>query len=164
MREDANGMANYTEPLKAFRFLVEMENSGVVAAAFSYFSGVKMDVRTVSGRAGDDWRGVQTDVPVLTVFQPVTLSKGVVGDSDFLKWLHSASAGVHSGPTGISLRRTLNVVALDEHGKRGVTWSLRGALPIGYELAPMDGGRSEVLTESLTFSIQGMERKTEGGS
>jgi phage tail-like protein len=156
-------MANYTEPLKAFRFLVEMENSGVVVAAFSYFSGVKMEVRTVSGRAGSDRRGVQTEIPVLTVYQPVTLSKGVVGDSDFLKWLHSASAGVYSGPTGIAMRRTLNIVALDESGKRGVTWSLRKALPIGYELAPMDGSRSEVLTESLTFSIEGMERKMEGG-
>ena len=157
-------MANYTEPLKAFRFLVEIENSGVVVAAFSYFSGVKMEVRTVNGRAGTDRRGVQSGIPVLTVYQPVTLSKGVVGDSDFLKWLHSASAGVYSGPTGIAMSRTLNVVALDEHGKRGVTWSLLDAMPIGYELEPMDSSRSEVLTESLTFSIGGIERKMEGGS
>ena len=56
--------------------------------------------------------------------------------------------------------RTLNIVALDDRGNRGVTWSLKNAVPIGYELTPMDGGRSEVLSESLTFAIGGMERKT----
>ena len=81
-------------------------------------------------------------------------------DNDFLNWLFSAAAGVHAGPSGENLYRTLNVVALDDRGNRGVTWSLKNALPIGYELTPMDGGRSEVLSESLTFAITGMERLT----
>ena len=37
---------------------------------------------------------------------------------------------------------------------------LKEAFPISYELAPMDGGRSEVLSESVTFSISGVERRT----
>ena len=41
-----------------------------------------------------------------------------------------------------------------------MTWSLRDALPIGYQLAPMDGGQSGVLSESLTFAISGMDRIT----
>lgn len=150
----------YQEPFKAFRFLVEVENGGVVVAAFAQFSGVKMQVDTVQARSGNDSRGVQEYIPVLTRFAPVTLTKGVVGDNDFLDWLFSAAAGPQSGPSGSNLRRTLNIVALDEKGNRGVTWSLKNALPIGYELTPMDGGRSEVLSESLTFAITGMERKT----
>ena len=150
----------YQEPFKAFRFLVEVENSGAVVAAFTQFSGVKMEVETIQARSGNDSRGVQEYVPVLTKFAPVTLTKGVVGDNDFLEWLFSAAAGVYTGPKGSDLYRTLNVVALDDRGNRGVTWSLKNALPIGYELAPMDGGRSEVLSESLTFAITGMERKT----
>lgn len=150
----------YQEPFKAFRFLVEVESGGAVVAAFSQFSGVKMEVQTVQARSGNDNRGVQEYVPVLTSFAPVTLTKGVVGDNDFLDWLFAAAAGPESGPNGVGLRRTLNVVALDDKGNRGVTWSLKNALPIGYELTPMDGGRSEVLSESLTFAITGMERKT----
>lgn len=153
-------MANYAEPFKAFRFLVEVEDSGAVVAAFSSFSGVKIEVQTVKGRTGDDSRGVKSGVIVGTSFAPVTLTRGVVGDNDFLDWLFAAAAGTHSGPSGTRLKRTLNVVALDERGGRGVTWSLKGAMPIGYELAPMDGSRSDVLSESLTFSISGMERKT----
>ena len=37
----------YQEPFKAFRFLVEVENGGAVVAAFSQFSGVKMEVETI---------------------------------------------------------------------------------------------------------------------
>lgn len=150
----------YQEPFKAFRFLVEVENGGVVVAAFSQFSGVKIEVETVQARSGNDDRGVQEYVPAFTRFAPVTLTKGVVGDNDFLDWLFSAAAGPNSGPRGGDMYRTLNVVALDDRGNRGVTWSLKNALPIGYELTPMDGARSEVLSESLTFAITGMERKT----
>ena len=150
----------YQKPFKAFRFLVEVESGGVAVAAFSEFSGVKMEVDTVQARSGNDNRGVQEYIPVLTRFAPVTLSKGVVGDNDFLDWLFSAAAGPETGPNGANLRRTLNIVALDDKGNRGVTWSLKDALPIGYELTPMSGGRSEVLSESLTFAITGMERIT----
>lgn len=150
----------YQEPFKAFRFLVEVESSGAVVAAFSQFSGVKMEVEAIQARSGNDDRGVQEYVPVMTRFAPVTLTRGVVGDNDFLDWLFSTAAKANSGPSGSSIRRTINVVALDDWGNRGVTWSLKDAMPIGYELTPMDGGRSEVLTESLTFAITGMERKT----
>ena len=153
-------MGKWQEPFKAFRFLVEVESSGAAVAAFSQFSGVKMQVETVQARSGNDSRGVQEYIPALTHFEPVTLTKGVVGDNDFLDWLFSAAAGPQTGPSGSNMRRTLNIVALDEYGNRGVTWSLLGAMPIGYELMPMDGGRSEVLSESVTFAITGMKRET----
>ncbi len=150
----------YDHPFQAFRFLVEVENSGVVAAAFTGFSGVRMRVDTIQARSGGDGRGVQEYIPTLTRFEPVTLTKGVVGDNEFLDWLFAAAAGANAGPRGVNLRRTINVVALDNRGRRGVTWSLRDALPIGYELNPMEGSRSEVLSERMTFAILGMERKT----
>ncbi len=152
-------MPVYPEPFKSFRFLVEVENGRAIVAAFSQFSGVKVTVETVQARPGSDPRGVKETVPALTTFAPVTLTKGVIGDNDFLDWLLCAAAGPNEGPRGgDNLYRTINVIALDDRGRRGVSWSLKKALPIGYELTPMDGGRSEVLSESLTFAISGMER------
>ena len=152
--------APYYDPIQSSYFLIQVGNSQGISAAFSRFSGVKMEVETIQARSGNDGRGVQEYVPVFTRFAPVTLTKGVVGDNDFLDWLFSAAAAANSGPTGSNLYRTINIVALDDQGNRGVVWSLKNALPIGYELAPMDGGRSEVLSESLTFAITGMERIT----
>lgn len=148
----------YPEPIKSFRFLIQVGNSAGVSAAFASFSGVKMRVDTLQSRDGDDNRGVQEYIPVLSRYEPVTLSKGVVGDNEFLDWLLSASADLAAGPTGNNLRRTIDVITLDARGSHLVTWTLKDAMPIGYEMAPLDGSRSEVLMESLTFAITGMKR------
>ena len=153
-------------PLSAFRFIIEMEYNGLVVGGFSQFSGVKMRVDTLQARSGNDPRGVQEVVPVMTRFEPVILTKGVIGDNAFLNWLFGASMNPYQGPNMLD-RRNLNVVAVNDSDNdgwyRGVVWSLKGAYPIGYELSPMDGGRSEVLTESLTFAIHGVERIVENG-
>lgn len=148
----------YPEPIQSFRFLIQVGDRSGISAAFTGFSGVKMQVDTLQSRSGNDNRGVQDYVPVLTRYAPVTLSKGVVGDNEFLDWLLSAAADLSAGPTGSNLRRTIDVVTLNARGDPAVTWTLKDAMPIGYETAPLDGSRSEVLMESLTFAITGMKR------
>ena len=151
---------NKPDPLIGCRFIVEVETEGVMAA-FSQFSGIKMEVQTVSCRYGDDSRGVLGSIPVMTHFAPVTLTKGVIGDIAFLDWIFAAAAGMEQGPSGEKLCKTLVVVALDEHGNRVVSWRLKDAMPVGYEISPMDASRSEVLTESVTFQITGVQRNQE---
>ena len=156
----ADEKAQYTQrpdPLIGCRFIVETDNGDVVAA-FSQFSGMKMEVRTVENRYGEDARGVQEYLPVMTRFAPVTFTRGVIGELHFLDWIFAAAAGMESGPSGEKLRRTLLVVVLDETGSRRISWRLKDALPIGYEISPMDALRTEVLTESITFQITGVER------
>ncbi len=147
---------NRPDPLKSFRFLIEVDGDAV--GAFTQFSGIKMEVQTIQARSGNDNRGVQQYVPVLTSYAPVTLTKGALGNNEFLDWLFAAAASKDAGPTGKRLYRTINVIALDDKGRRGVIWSLKDAVPIRYELSPMDSARSEVLTESVTFAIHGIER------
>ena len=143
-------------PLKAFRFLVEID--GKAAGAFTQFSGIRMEVKTIEARSGNDRRGVMDSVPVLTSFEPVTLTRGVIGDNEFLDWIFAAAASPHTGPSGVRLARDISVIALDDAGRRGVIWTLQDAIPIRYELSPMDSTRSEILSESVTFGIGGMER------
>ncbi len=59
------------------------------------------------------------------------------------------------------MHRTLNIVALDERGNHGITWSLIDAIPVAYELAPLDGAQSAVLTETMEFAIMGFKRVTQ---
>ena len=92
-------LKRYADPLKAFRFLVEVDGDSV--GAFSQFSGIRMEVQTIQARSGNDNRGVQEYVPVLTSFDPVTLTKGVFGDNAFLNWIFAAAASTHTGPTGV---------------------------------------------------------------
>ena len=151
----------YKEPFKTFRFLVEVEGTaGTVVAAFSKFSGVKMQIETVKARTGADHRGVQEQIPAITHFENVTLTKGVIGDNEFLDWILAVAPDSTNAPTGKDKYRTINIVALDENGKRGITWSLINALPVAYELQPMDGQESAVLSESMEFAIHGFKRVT----
>ena len=150
------------DPLISCRFIVETD-TGDVVAAFSQFSGMKMEVQTLACRFGEETRGVQDTIPVMTQFAPVTFTKGVIGELSFLDWIFSAAAGMERGPSGEKLCRTLLVVALDEQGRRVVSWRLKDAMPVGYEISPMDALRTEVLTESITFQITGVERNLEAG-
>ena len=45
------------DPLTAFRFLIRVGDSQQISAAFSRFSGVRMEVETIQTRDGDDNRG-----------------------------------------------------------------------------------------------------------
>lgn len=147
----------YKDPYKAFRFLVMVD--GLVVGAFTQFSGIKMEVQTIQARGGSDDRGVQEYVPTLTRFEPVTLTKGVVGSNDFINWLGSIGAMGNSGPSGSLRKLSMDVIALDDKGRWGVIWTLKNAMPVRYELYPMDSSRSEVLSESVTFTIEGMQRQ-----
>ena len=66
--------APYYDPIQSSYFLLQVGNSQGISAAFSRFSGVKMEVETVQFRSGDDSRGVKDYTPVFTCYAPVTLS------------------------------------------------------------------------------------------
>lgn len=151
----------YPDPIQSFRFLIKVMGGKTVSAAFAGCSGIRMEVETLQARAGSDLRGVRSYTPVLTRYEPVTLRRGVVGDYAFLDWIFAASAREYTGPSGKDLRRTLEIITLNDLGKPGVIWTLTDALPIGYEVAELDGGRSEVLTESLTLAYTGIRRRAE---
>lgn len=157
----------YPDPIQSFRFLIKVDGDKTVSAAFTGCSGIRMEVETLQARSGSDLRGVRDYTPVLTRYEPVTLHRGVVGDYDFLDWIFAASAREYTGPSGKDLHRTLEIITLNDLGKPGVIWTLKDALPIGYEVAELDGSRSEVLTESLTLAYTGIrrraEKRTQGG-
>jgi len=153
----------FQEPLKTFRFLVEVEGDGDrIVAAFTRFSGVTMRVDTVKYRPGSEIRGVSDDIPARTSFENVTLTKGVIGDNEFLEWIQAVAPGATEAPTGKKSYRTINVVALDDKGNRAVTWSLLDAIPVVYELGQMDSSNSAVLSETIEFAIGGFKRETNG--
>lgn len=54
--------------------------------------------------------------------------------------------------------RNIRVVALTDTMERGITWTLLNAIPVGYELQPMDANQSVVLSEQIEFAITGVIR------
>ena len=150
------------DPLLGCRFVVEDDSNGVVAA-FSQFSGIRMEVQTLANRYGSDSKGYQEYIPVMSRVAPITLSRGVIGDTSFLDWIFSCTAGLREDDHYGEDRRDLMLVALDERGMRKMAWLLRDAMPIGYELSSMSADASQVLTESVTIQVTRVQRINEGG-
>ena len=148
-----------SRPFVAYRFLVEIEGEKGVKGAFTGISGIKMSNQMVQARVGNEPRGVKDNYPGITEYQHVTLTKGVIGDNEFLNWLfNSTSPDLVTGPQGKNAYRNLRIIALTDTGEEGVVWTLLNAIPAGYQLAPMDASRSEVLTEEIEFAISGVKR------
>ena len=154
-------MPVFSEPLKTFRFLIEVESGGEkIVAAFTQFSGIKMHTETVKVRSGSESRGVMEHIPALTSFENITLTKGVIGDNEFLEWILAAAPDATDAPTGKDKYRTINVVALNDKGQRAITWSLYSAIPVSYELSSMDSTQNAVLSETVEFAFIGFKRET----
>ena len=152
-------------PFAAYRFLVEIEGQGVVAGAFTNFSGIKMSTQMVKARVGNEERGVKDNFPGITEYQHITLTKGVIGDNGFLDWLFTSTLpDTVTGPQGVQPYRNLNIVALTDTGERGIVWTLLNAIPVGYELQPMDASQSVVLSEQIEFAITGVKRTVNTGN
>jgi len=147
-------------PFKAYRFLVEI-NNGAVIGAFSAFSGVQAKVQIASARTGEDKRGIKENFPGIIEFSHVTLSKGVIGNNGFLQWLFDSTipGDLEGKPGGHSKYKNLDIIALDDKGNRGIVWTLKDAIPVGYKLDPMDASKSAVLAEHIEFAISGVLRK-----
>jgi len=148
------------QPYTSFRFLVKMDNEVEASCAFTSFSGIKMDTQLVRARTGEDKRGVKENYPGITEFQNITLKKGVIEKNSFLTWIFDATFPNNtSGPKGDNMYKNLTIVSLTQDGKEGVRWELLQALPVSYELQPMDASQSGVLCETLEFAICGVERE-----
>lgn len=145
------------DPLVSCRFFVEDDSSGVVAA-FSQFSGIQMQVQTISNRYGDDSDGYLEYIPVVSSVAPITLSRGVIGDSDFMNWVIKCTAGLRKDDGFHDGRKDLVLVALNMRGERQMEWLLRNAFPVGYQLSPMGSDSNEILTESITIQVERVER------
>lgn len=144
-----------SELFRAFRFKVEID--GVLAAAFSQVSGFGVRVETSEYRSGNDLRSVPMEIPTLTRYDHITLSKGIVGDYDMLQWVLSVASSDIAPPTGID-RRNVTITLIDDKGKDGPKWFITGAYPVSYQISDFDALRGEVAVESLEISHLGFKR------
>lgn len=151
------------DPYRAFKFKVKsggvgyLDIGGGTEAAFSQCSGIKATTQVLKVRTGADIRGVQGIVPSIVEYSNVTLSRGVISSNSFLNWVFQCMPTYATGPL-LPLRKTIDIVVLDERGQEGVTWTLYGAYPVSYELASLDASQDGVLVESLEFAYSGLKR------
>jgi len=115
------------DPLKVFRFLVEID--GFARAGFTKLSGIEVSVDVVEYREGGD-NAHSRKSPGQAKYTDAVLARGEFfaskgGDADMLAWFtqtHDASAKISKAAR--AFRRDVDVVQMNREGLPVVRWRL----------------------------------------
>lgn len=140
-------MATRHDPLRGFRFLVEID--GIAVGGFLRAKGLQREVKYESQREGgvnhyEHKLFTQVTHPVLV------LERGLMLDQ-LWRWALDVSEGRIE-------RKTISLQLLDEHGEKGWNWHVDHAFPVKWASADLDASSSQVLIESVEFVHHGLRK------
>ena len=137
-------------PLPGFHFLVEFDissNQGehTYDTMFQSVSGLSVEVTTESIKEGSE-NLFEHQVPVRTKYSPLVLKRGILRDTELLKWCREALEKFNFNPTNATIK------LLDEEHNPIVTWSLTHVWPKKWNVSDLDASKNEVLVETLEMN------------
>ncbi len=139
-------------PLPKFHFRVEIE--GGLTASFQEVSGLDSEVDVVEYRHGDSPEFSTIKMPGLRKSSDVTLKKGMfTGDVEFFEWFNENNMNT-------ILRRTVQVMLLNESGDAEIIWTLANAFPKQVQGTDLSSQSSDVAVETLVLAHEGLEITT----
>jgi phage tail-like protein len=142
-------MMDRQDPLRGFRFLVEIE--GLTSGGFVRVKGLQREMKYESFREG----GVnEYEHKLFTqiTYPAVILERGLALE-DLWKWALAASEGdIQRKNVWIRLR--------DEAGEKAWAWQLDWAIPVKWSSADLDATSSQVAIESLELAHHGLRKAT----
>ena len=144
MPPNATNELNY---VTANRFYVEIEND--IKASFTECSGLGITIDKdyyLEGGLNNQQR-IFLKQPK---FNDVTLKRGITNDSFFLGWIH----GVLKETVGN--RTNLNILLFNQAGETMQTWTLIGAIPVGWKAPSLQADSKTVAIEELTIAYEGL--------
>jgi phage tail-like protein len=130
------------------RFYVEIDKQ--IAASFSECSGIGVTIKTqaiVEGGVNDQQRFF-LDNPE---FSNVTLKRGITDSLDFWQWLQSI-LGNTKNP-----RRNISILLFNQAGETMQSWTLIGAVPVGWKADALQANSESVALEELTLAYEGLK-------
>jgi phage tail-like protein len=154
---NTNGRVNHQlNYVTANRFYVEI--GGDIKASFSECSGLKIDIdhSTVyfEGGVNDQQRILLGHAK----FSDVSLKRGLTQDTTFLAWISDVlDAKLTSG-----IRRNVNILLFNQSGETQQTWTLIGAVPVGWTAPSLQANGNAVAIEQLTLAHEGLKIQKSG--
>ncbi len=157
-----NGRTDQEDPLKTFRFHIEIENFS--RFGFAKCSKLQAQTDVVEYREGGD-NTTPKKSPGLTKFPNITLSRGQIlaagaGDADIMDWYQQVFdvSAKKPGSTG-KFRRDIDIVQFDKEGTEVARWRVDQCWPA--EHAPfgdLDAMASENSIEEMVLAHEGYRK------
>ncbi|CAN5447687.1 hypothetical protein BH23BAC3_BH23BAC3_07780 [soil metagenome] len=146
-------MAEYYPPV-SFHYLVSFNGIGdkSIDTRFQSVSGLSVEMQTETYKEGGENR-FEHILPVRPNYTNLTLKRGLVKDSDLIKWFTDTFNSFQVDPV------TLDIMLLNEENEPLVSWNVVHVWPKKWSLSDLDGEQSAIAIETLelhyrTFSIK----------
>ena len=136
-----------TDPLRGFRFLVEIE--GIAGAACARVKGLSREIKHESIREGgvNDY---EHKLASQVSYAPVVLERGLALPN-LWQWAEDAA-------NGIIVRHKVTIRLQNEAGQPGWAWHVDQAWPVKWSCTDIDAYSSQVLMESIELAHHGLRR------
>lgn len=145
-----------SEPYPPVSFYYQVSFNGVgdksIDTRFQSISGLSAEVKTETYKEGGENR-FEHILPVRSSYSNLTLKRGLVKDSDLIKWFTDTFDTMQVKPV------TLDIILMNEEGQPLVNWNVVHAWPKKWSLTDFDAEKSAIAIETLelhyrTFSIK----------
>ncbi|PZD71821.1 hypothetical protein C1752_04561 [Acaryochloris thomasi RCC1774] len=144
-------MAEYKDHVENFvttnRFHIEVD--GDELGSFSECSGISVEIEKDVHHEG----GVNDQQRISlghTRFSDITLKRGVTDNAAFSEWLSQVFEDKIK-------RRNVTITTYNQAGDIMKSWSLIGAIPVGWTLPSLEADGNTVAVEELTLAFEGLK-------
>lgn len=143
--------SNY--PPVGFHFMVEFPeiSSNSSDNRFQSVSGLQVDIDTEEIAEGGENR-FKHKVPVRSRYPNLVLKRGMLIDSEVIKWVRDAVENFEFKPT------SLVVKLLNEKHEPLVSWNIVHAYPVKWNLADLNAEESKLAIETLELTYNYFKR------
>jgi len=150
---------NRYDPYKNYRFLVYFGTSTTPVAAVSKCTALKRSSQVIEYKEAGD--AITLKGLGRTIYDPITLERGVTQDPDFATWANYAQVLDHGAPgTSLAnLRREVAVVLLNEQAQPVLRYLVHRCWVSEYQALPdLDASANAIAIEHIKMENEGWER------
>ena len=134
----------------ANRFYVEIDDG--IKASFTECSGLGMTIdKDVYFEGGVNHQ--QRIFLKQTKFNDITLKRGITNDLTFIGWVYKVLENA------ATKRLNVNILLFNQAGETMQTWTLIGAIPVGWKAGTLQASSNSVAIEELTLAYEGIKVK-----
>jgi phage tail-like protein len=136
------------------RFYVEI--GGAIQASFTECSSIRATIKKVpikEGGVNHQNRFCLGEVD----FPDVTLKRGVTDDPTFWQWISQVLDEDNQGRDQPIKRPNVRILVFNQAGDTMQTWTLIGAVPIGWKAPALQADGNKVGIEELTIAYEGLK-------
>lgn len=134
-------------------FYIEID--GTIAASFSECSGLSVQIKKEVYFEG----GVNEQQRVRlghAEFADVTLKRGLTDDAGFWQWVSQIFTEGKS-------RQNVNLLVFNQAGEIMQSWTLIGAIPVGWKIPALQANGNAVVIEELILAYEGLRVGKDSG-